>query len=425
MPPTDPKSPILTQEEIAARKTRLHEELLERQAAARKAWREGPHAEHLREIEEDRSRWRDGPHQEHLEQIREDRSRWQQGPHADHVRQTHEDRQRWRETEHAEHLRKIDAERAAKKAARKTEGKRSPDGIIEPLGGKTYEPQTPSGFVDIDNPPEKAKAHFQYLDDAGAKTLQMMAKEHPEIPVDKLQAIVTDITNAKKGMALAYNDEMNKLRQPNEQGVPADRRTLNKAALHLQDSMNGTIQQAVADKHGELGKEVLTEFNRRTSSPTIIGGVTRQFFDRDDGGMQWGGILGAVIGGLLGWSMLGGAGFGTLLTVGGILLATLAGGWAGNKAADTISDFFAPTPKPIGDAPAATKAPTPAAEKENTISPELAEQARIAALTGPPDPKTLPPEPAPKNYVELPDGQFVPSPVSTPAAAGKERQNLP
>lgn len=94
-------------------------------------------------------------------------------------------------------------------------------------------------------------------------------------------------------------------------------------------------------KYGIDGALSLGALDEMKKPVGAIEGLTKNFYDKTDGGIQWGGILGAVGGVMLG--MMGGEMFGAgggwmslLLIAGGALL----GGMIGNKGGDVVSGMM-------------------------------------------------------------------------------------
>lgn len=157
----------------------------------------------------------------------------------------------------------------------------------------------------------------------------------------------------------------------------------------------GDFSKTVVPQYGAEGQEAWKELHNKMQGPSIIGAATSQIYDKKKGGMQWGGIVGLILGGLMATQLTGGGIMtGELLPILATVGTAFLGAWLGNKAADGIGNMLKPdaTPAP---ARAPERSTTPAAEPQNPITPEMQAQAKDAvkppAGDKPPQPK--PPEP--------------------------------
>jgi hypothetical protein len=110
-------------------------------------------------------------------------------------------------------------------------------------------------------------------------------------------------------------------------------------------------------------------------NPGIAGSLVKNVYDKNKGGPQWGGIIGAALGllaGFFGGPMLGGGWMSVLAIVGG----TLLGSWLGKKAGDAMSGPEAPaTTEPSTEQ---VKAQGKSQQIENTLAP--ADEKKLASI---------------------------------------------
>jgi hypothetical protein len=118
-------------------------------------------------------------------------------------------------------------------------------------------------------------------------------------------------------------------------------------AKHIDDDMTGLFldhknkfveefTQKTLPQYDAADQAGFNAFSRRMQGPTIPGMVANQFYNEDKGGMRWGGVVGAALGGLFILSKLG---TGTLGIIGS-LIAAVAGAWLVNKTMDYGSEIM-------------------------------------------------------------------------------------
>lgn len=140
-------------------------------------------------------------------------------------------------------------------------------------------------------------------------------------------------------------------------------------------------------KYGPAGDEAGAALGKEMKK-NVVSEVVSNFYDEEKGGVQWGGIAGALLGGLLLSSLAGG--MGTWFGILAIILGAAAGGWLGNMAGDAIRERTGGSEK---TSPAASE---PGQARTQELSPEGAErQAKIKAAL---EKTTQPPQPEPATH---------------------------
>jgi len=146
------------------------------------------------------------------------------------------------------------------------------------------------------------------------------------------------------------------------------------SAKAVQERTDGIGQQRHAQwesaakvEFGLAGGFAIQELNAVRKPTGPVGGIGKMFYDKHDGGMQWGGILGALGGLFLGMNfggMLGGGWMSIVAIIGGVL----AGAWLGDKAGDGISSLFSSgekTPPPTSSQGKSRQADSPEEKSQN------------------------------------------------------------
>lgn len=148
----------------------------------------------------------------------------------------------------------------------------------------------------------------------------------------------------------------------------------------------------------EAGKALEGELNKSVGS-----GIVSNVYDKSQGGVQWGGVAGALLGGLLLMNMAGGTG--TWFGIFAIAVGALAGSWLGDMAGDAVRNKMNANQTKKSDTPAPGKGKA----QQPEVSPEAMERAKRAVLDGS-TPETPEQEPSQTN---------LPAPGNTPAASVK------
>jgi len=173
----------------------------------------------------------------------------------------------------------------------------------------------------------------------------------------------------------------------------------------------------VISPHGSEGARANAIFDKELK-PGITGGIVKNFWDENDkgplGGLQIGGVLGALAGLFLGMNlggMLGGGWMSIIAIIGGVL----AGAWLGDTAGDGISSLFSSGDKTPQSAPGQGKS-----RQVDTDAQKRMEAARAAAAQ--PAERNEPPKDGERvNTKNL--GKFTPPPVpTTPPATETEHE---
>jgi hypothetical protein len=106
--------------------------------------------------------------------------------------------------------------------------------------------------------------------------------------------------------------------------------------------------QNIANADLETQKAWAT-YTKKVRGPNLVEGVVSQFYNSEKGGLQIGGLIGVILGGIAGYKLLGASG-GGIFGIGAAIVATLMGAWLGNKGADLIGGYMrkdkSPSPAP-------------------------------------------------------------------------------
>jgi hypothetical protein len=97
--------------------------------------------------------------------------------------------------------------------------------------------------------------------------------------------------------------------------------------------------------YGDGGNQAFAALQGANQPTGFVEGITKTVYDKNDGGMQWGGVIGAIGGlllGMMGGDMMGGGWWSVVAAIGGALL----GAWLGEKSGDTVSGMFTKSPEP-------------------------------------------------------------------------------
>lgn len=168
----------------------------------------------------------------------------------------------------------------------------------------------------------------------------------------------------------------------------------------------GDFSKTVVPKFGAEGQEAWKELHNKMQGSSIIGAAASQIYDKKKGGMQWGGIVGLILGGLMATQLTGGGIMtGELLPILATVGTAFLGAWLGNKAADGIGNMLKPDPTPA-PSPKPERSTTPAAEPQNPITPEVKDKAKNA-VNKPPASTAKPPaaDQGPSGGTKTPLGQ--------------------
>lgn len=228
----------------------------------------------------------------------------------------------------------------------------------------------------------------------------------------------------------AYFEE--KKAQDNElrkQGVRVDPKVVADTSKGMVRNFRDDFNAKLKDR-GVASQESWNALAEEMQGPSILGGISKQFYDSDKGGLQWGGIIGGLVGGFFAYKKFAGGGG----WLGGIavVLASLAGAWLVNKGTDLVSGWMKPKPTVPGQSqnkspnvPGQAMSPQhnlPSNVRE--ISPDQLDPEARKLFEG--AAKTIPPETArtmqdSAQSPEAPDNGFVPqgSPANRPVPESK------
>ncbi len=211
-----------------------------------------------------------------------------------------------------------------------------------------------------------------------------VAKERPDLDTRVYTEYMQDYLNAatkreaevKKILAAAKADGYTPNRSELERETAKEHREFMKGFVHNK-----------LPKYGAEGKEAWSALHKKMQGPSIFSAAASQIYDKNKGGMQWGGLVGLLVGGFMA-TQLGAGLFNGLMPALMTIGAAFLGAWLGNKAVDGVSNLVtthSETPENTpARAPEQTQKPEQQQEKpQGPLTPEVKEQARDA-LQNPP-----------------------------------------
>lgn len=230
---------------------------------------------------------------------------------------------------------------------------------------------------------------------------EAMLAKHPELDSGIITQYLQEFIEAETAntAALKNFDAENERRlaskKANPGSVSAENRVLstNAMASEIQASRKAFEYQFYVrhvEKADEKTKATWKAYTDHMRGPSIVGGVFKQFYDNDKegvniAGFKPGGIIGAILGGIVGYNLMGASG--GMWAIALAAVATLAGAWVGNYATELVGGMFK---KSDAEPAAAPKIPAKAKSQEQTterpaseLSPEQMEAAKKAAANTP------------------------------------------
>lgn len=106
------------------------------------------------------------------------------------------------------------------------------------------------------------------------------------------------------------------------------------------DLLNEQSRKKFVDSHPSDKKPMDLLYNEMNSS--IFTNIGRNFYDKGNGGMQWGGVAGGLLGLLAG--MMFGGGIGSWIGILAMIAGAVVGGWLGDMAGDKIQEGYNQVP---------------------------------------------------------------------------------
>ncbi|MDX1975641.1 MAG: hypothetical protein SFT92_08230 [Rickettsiales bacterium] len=165
--------------------------------------------------------------------------------------------------------------------------------------------------------PENERRLFQSRQNQLRDAVERATQKHPEL-AGEIRAIAAETT--KEDIAF-HND-------PRHLGPEAGP-MIHAANVRIFQKFKGT----------EKGRDAWKALQQELRPPGILDKTIGQFYNPDGGGIQIGGIIGALVGGFMAWKFAGESAMGgNLLGIIAVVTMTLASAWAGNKISGVISD---------------------------------------------------------------------------------------
>lgn len=178
---------------------------------------------------------------------------------------------------------------------------------------------------------ERAKAD-RHLENSRANfvgTVELAAAKNPSIPLPVFAAIADEHNRLHTQLVKEFHQAWDKSPTP---GI------LDANLNSMRTKYAVALREKIHAEHGEDGIKALQAVTKGMQSPSIFSGPLKTFYNSENGGMQWAGIIGGLTAAFAGFKLTASAG--TLVQV----LATVALGAAGAFMAHKYVD---PKPEPL------------------------------------------------------------------------------
>lgn len=227
--------------------------------------------------------------------------------------------------------------------------------------------------------PIEAPRNANLLDSLGPKDQaeyrrinQAMARVEQRNPGMNTGVYTAYLENWLNG-ALAHQQAMEDLKNRAEAAqIPLNRNAIQHESVKIRRQFMEDFMQNELPRHGKAGQFAFRELGKEMDT-NVLNTVTRNVYDPSEGGIQWGGIIGAVLGGMLGF--MTGGGLNSWVGIAALAAGILGGSWLGNKAGDWIGGKMGGGQA----APGAEPQPVQSRQPQQQLSPE-AQRRRDAAI---------------------------------------------
>ncbi len=204
--------------------------------------------------------------------------------------------------------------------------------------------------------------------------MHTIARERPDIDTNVYTDYLREYLVAAKADQTILEQNAAKFKKD---GGSQDPHEVRRESQQRSNEFNAGFNGKIMSKYGPNGMQAMQELGKKMQGPGLFSGAIEQVYNPKKGGLQLGGILGLIAGGLMATQLTGGLMTGELMPILITIGAGFLGAWLGNKGADAISGMFGQQQPPQtqqGPSPAQGTAP------QQEQSAELTEEAKRAAF---------------------------------------------
>lgn len=238
--------------------------------------------------------------------------------------------------------------------------------------------------------------------------IQKIGQQNPGLKVDALEDYRDTMLKAMVDTQYKLNSKIQEGQRKGQPFTPQQQQGfVNEKSL---EARNEWMEKRLP-KYGADGQKAWQAFRKETQK-SVFSGVVSNVYDEEKG-VKWGGVAGALLGGLLMMNMATGSGGLGFFGIAMMIIGAVAGSWLGNMAGDYMSNKMSGGKAPEGVSPEPGKGMvremgSPEAEKRKENAMRMVRE-------------RLEPE---KKQEDEPSHANLPSPTSTPVvkdkAAGKK-----